>query len=51
MIEYGVSASFSTGNIDQEELKDTLKVMGYYNPSNMSVSIKGNVNSIDFNSW
>lgn len=48
VIEYGVSANFITGTIDQEALKDTLKVMGYYNPGNMSISIKGNVHSIDF---
>jgi hypothetical protein len=49
VIEYGVSASFITGDIEQGTLEDTLKVMGYYNPSTMSISIKDNVHSIDFN--
>lgn len=48
VMEYGVSASFITGDIDQKTLEDTLKIMGYYNPSTMSITIKGNVHSIDF---
>lgn len=48
VIEYGVRVSFMTEGIEKDILEDTLKTMGYYNPSNKIISIKENVHSIDF---
>ena len=50
VIEYGVTVSFMTEGIEKDILEDTLKTMGYYNPSNKIISIKDNVHSIDFKS-
>ena len=48
VIEYGVRVSFRTDGIEKEIIQDTLKSMGYYNPSNNIISVKDNVHSIDF---
>jgi hypothetical protein len=48
VVEYGVSASYITNNMEIETLKDTLRTLGYYDSKYVSISESENVYTIDF---
>lgn len=48
VVEYGVSASYITNNMENKALKDILRTLGYYDSNNVKISEKENIYTIDF---
>jgi hypothetical protein len=48
VVEYGVSSSYITNDMEIQALKDTLRTLGYYDSHNIKISENADIYTIDF---